>query len=80
MLKRGILTASDWNHEGIVVGLLLQTDGEGEFPLHLDGGSASLLSYLKALVEAELLEHPIKNETYYKVLSFTVLKDFNQGD
>lgn len=80
MLKRGILTASDWNHEGVVVGLLLQTDGEGEFPLHIEGPAVGLLGFLKALIEAELVEHRIKNKIYYKVLSFTVLKDFNQGD
>ncbi len=80
MLKRGILTASDWNHDGVVVGLLLQTDGEGEFPLYLESAPEGLITSLKALVEAELSEHRIKNKIYYKVVSFTVIRDFNQGD
>lgn len=62
------------------MGLLLQTDGEGEFPLLIEGDSSELLDLQKALIEVDLLEQEFKNELYYKVLSFNVLKDFNQGD
>ena len=80
MLKRGILTASNWDPEGIVTGLLLQAEGEGDYPLSLDAETECLIAHQKSLIEAQLSELKSVSGSTFKVLSFNILKDFNQGD
>lgn len=72
--------ASDWNHQGDVIALVLQTEGEGEYPIFIDSDNASLMTHQKNLIEASLSEVDDNNSKKFKILSFNIIKDFNQGD
>lgn len=77
----GVVTASGWDDDGSILSISLHTDGEEEIAILMDDQGQRLRGNCKNLVRVQAIRLNQEDGDWrdkIKVLSFEILKQFNQ--